>query len=103
MAADYRTLLGLVREFVDDAHTLDVCPHCTHDRGGHHDNACLLARAEKAIEPSKPKNDPTIMHVAPQDPCCSAPLGKAARSGALDDAETWNCSNGQAYPSLRSR
>ena len=82
MAADYKTLYGLVREFVqwDDS------------RGpGTNPPEDLISRARAAVGPSKPKNDAAILHSAQPDKCCTAPFQKAAKAGELDAATTWTC------------
>ncbi len=80
MAADYKTLLGLVRELVDAFEPLAGTPEVE-----------LVVRARAAIGPSVPKNDPAIIHTHQADACCSKPLMKAARAGELDDKTTWLC------------
>lgn len=82
MAADYKTLYGLVREFTErlserSANTDDIQD--------------LMQRARAAVEPSKPKNDPAILHSAQPDKCCTAPFQKAAKAGELDAATKWTC------------
>ena len=54
MSADYKTLLGLVREFVEE---MDKCGAVWDDA-----NKDLVDRARAAIAPSAPKppNDPKI-------------------------------------------
>ena len=80
MSADYKTLLGLVRELVERPLELDPV-------GGD-----WLARARAAIEPSKPKNDVKILHaMAGQEPCCKPRFMAAGRSGKLDGVEEWTC------------
>ena len=84
MSADYKTLLGLVREFVDspeiEAYT---------DAGKE-----LMDRARAAAAPSSPKptNDARILHMmAEEDPCCSKHFQKDGRAGILDNRMTWDC------------
>lgn len=79
MAADYKTLLGLVREFLDEP------PNAPRS----HD---LINRARAAIEPSKATNDPAILHMtAGDDPCCSKHFHRAAKAGQLDPLDRWDC------------
>jgi hypothetical protein len=80
MPADYKTLLGLVREIAERPLELDPV-------GGD-----WLTRARAAIEPSQPKNDVKILHMtASDDPCCSKHFHRAARIGTLDTLEKWEC------------
>lgn len=84
MPADYKTLLGLVREFVDKTEDLSEF---------HIGERELMERARAAIAPSAPAptNDSKILHIAMDDPCCSRPFQQAARGGALDNRMTWDC------------
>ena len=84
MSVDYKTLLGLVREFVDspeiEAYT---------DAGKE-----LMDRARAAAAPSSPKptNDARILHMmAEEDPCCSKHFHRAAKAGQLDPLDRWDC------------
>lgn len=77
MAADYKTLLGLVREFLAEP----IAPR----------SQDLIDRARAAIEPSKPKNDPSVLHVCQPDACCFRPFRNAAGQGTLDGANEWTC------------
>lgn len=81
MAADYKTLLGLVKEFVEFSTTRQE------------PSAELVERARAAVAPSAPKpvNAPEIIHFLPHDPCCSKHFQKAARTGAVDAVPTWEC------------
>lgn len=86
MSADYKTLLGLVREFVEE---MDKCGAVWDDA-----NKDLVDRARAAIAPSAPKppNDPKIVHTGVgQDTCCGPRFAKAGRHGELDHAELWSC------------
>jgi hypothetical protein len=81
MAADYKTLLGLVREFVEAAK-------------GDYFVSDLMQRARAAIAPSPPKptNDACKLHMSGiYDRCCSPPLMKGARAGELDNTDNWAC------------
>ena len=80
MAADYKTLIGLVREFVESA-----------PRTGDITASDLYRRAREALEPSKPKNNPEVLHFQLDDVCCKTPFAKAAAAGELDTAEDWTC------------
>ena len=85
MAADYKTLLGLVREFVGGYERMGV----TEDS-----EDGLLFRARAAIAPSAPKNDPAILHAWPMvadDMCCSKTLAQTAKLGRLDGAKGFAC------------
>ncbi len=82
MSADYRTLLGLVREFLEETNA------------GDDEYAELRTRARAAIAPSEPKpqSDPAILHMGfSDDPCCSIHALRDARAGKLDAALTWDC------------
>jgi hypothetical protein len=85
MPADYKTLLGLVREFVENIEQWE--------RGQIYDGIPkeFIDRARAAIAPSEPKNDPTIAHTHVSDACCSKPIMKAMRDGLLDDKAQWCC------------
>ena len=89
MAADYKTLLGLVRELVACA---EETPDSEHRVTVGDD---LIGRARAAIAPSTPKpppNDASILHCLEQDdPCCSKHFIKAGRDGVLDRSVTWTC------------
>ena len=89
MAADYKTLLGLVRDF------LKQCDHRDVDAGfpALFPDKDLIERARAAIEPSPPKpvNDAKILHSWSPDECCAGRLTKAAQTGALDTATHWDC------------
>ncbi len=88
MAADYKTLLGLVREFVEnDPKALD--PNKWDEWSPWYTDFVVRARA--AIAPSVPKNDPAILHTHAVDSCCSKHLVKAAREGTLDKIDRWPC------------
>jgi hypothetical protein len=91
MAADYRTLLGLVREFVEATPMNTVI--AGYGSLGIGISEDLLSRARAAIEPSpaKPMNDPAIVHTHAVDSCCSKHLVKAAREGKLDHIDRWPC------------
>ncbi len=85
MGANYKTLIGLMRELVSEI-----------DERGHGDyltarGSDWLERARAATEPSKPKNDPAILHTHAVDSCCSKHLVKAAREGTLDKIDRWPC------------
>jgi hypothetical protein len=86
MPADYKTLLGLVREFVE---------YIDEELGGLEELGAvgrpLYDRARAAIAPSAPKNDPAILHSWPPDPCCAVRLTRAASDGKLDTADFWEC------------
>ena len=81
MAADYKTLFGLVKEIVDSYCSSPLLP------------AGWVERARAAVQPSvtKPVNAPEILHFLPHDPCCSKHFSKVARTGAVDEVETWEC------------
>ena len=83
MAADYKTLLGLVREMESIFGMIAETPlECD-----------LITRARAAIVPSPPKpvNDAKILHSWSPDECCAGRLTKAAQTGALDTATHWDC------------
>ncbi len=86
MAADYKTLLGLLREWIE---------YVEKELGGPDElgevGRAIYDRAIAAIEPSKPKNDPAMVHTWDNDSCCSKHMSKAARDGKLDALDRWPC------------
>lgn len=78
MAADYKTLFGIVKDLADAADT-------------HFDPTDLFRRAKEATLPSQPKSDPKILQFQPFDACCSGPFRKAAVAGRMDKADDWTC------------
>ena len=86
MSADYKTLVGLLREFVEE---IDKCRAIWDDA-----NKDLVDRVRAAIVPGPPKptNDAKILHVtAEDDPCCSKHFQSDGRKGRLDHATIWTC------------
>lgn len=84
MPADYKTLLGLVREFVE---MMD-------SQGGPYGELPITARARAAIAPSEPKptNDPKILHTSQGEMgCCQAGFTRAGQIGKLDAGEPFIC------------
>lgn len=82
MAADYKTLLGLVREFVERVDA--QCFVCKDEE--------IIERSRAAILPSAPKptNDPKITHMGVTDDCCRVPFAKEARAGEIETMD-WVC------------
>lgn len=89
MAADYKTLFGLVKEFVEVQDALNSGGADTSKVNG------LMERARGAVQPSVPKpppNDITIVHRIPEDdPCCGPSLRGAAKRGHLDNGLSFTC------------
>ena len=83
MAADYRTMIGIVRDFVEEFDRIDMVFEGAIGE--------IIKRSRVAIEPSKPKNDPEKLHFQLDDACCKMPFAKAAAAGKLDTAEEWAC------------
>ncbi len=93
LPADYKTLLGLVREFVAryDAYGKSTAAG---ESQWPQDLQEQLIRARAAIAPSEPRpqSDPAILHMGfSDDPCCSIHAMRDARAGKLDVAFTWDC------------
>lgn len=95
MPADYKTLLGLVREFyewfggdraITDCSEVAKLYRATLPEG-------ILDRARAAIAPSapKPENDPRILNCGEFDNCCWGPFNRASHVGALDKVDAWTC------------
>lgn len=91
VSADYKTLLGLVREFVQVVDWPTYCDCTGSDIPREYPD--LFARSRAAIAPSEPKptNDPKLLHVGNDDDCCRAPFQRDAREGKLDSRITWDC------------
>jgi hypothetical protein len=96
VSSDYKTLLGLVREFVEgeeeESRLLGLCVYCQGEKT--HTSECLLGRARAAIAPSAPKpiNDPKILHIGfGESACCVLHASRDARAGKLDNRMTWDC------------
>lgn len=87
MAADYKTLFGLVKRFIewtDMQEQQGIGFGIIGER--------LRADAREAVKPTPPPNDITIVHRIPEeDPCCGPSLRAAAKRGHLDKGLSFTC------------